>query len=80
MLAPADVPPTAAPRSWAARIALPNAVPATTPLSLSWLPPVMKMPVASASGSTYDGSSASARVSGRTELTSAAPSAPNRAA
>ena len=40
------------PRRCARRIASPNAVPLTIAESLSWLPPVMKMPVASSSSST----------------------------
>jgi len=77
--APADVPPTTAPRSWAATIASPTGVPQMMALSLSWLPPVMKMPVAFSSCSTRSGSAASARDSGRTMMTSAAPSARNSA-
>ena len=46
MLAPAEVPATTAPRSCAATIASPNGVPQTIADSLSWLPPVMKIPVA----------------------------------
>ena len=42
MLAPADVPPTTAPRWYASSIASPNGVPVMKALSLSWLPPVMK--------------------------------------
>ena len=79
MEAPADVPPTTAPRSCAATIASPTGVPQTIELSLSWLPPVMKMPVAWLSGSMKAGSSASSRFSGRTPTTLAAPSAANRA-
>ena len=74
MLAPAEVPAITAPRARAAWIASPNGVPLTTADSLSWLPPVMKIPVTSASRSTYAGSWASSRLSGRTETTSAAPS------
>ena len=79
MLAPADVPPTAAPRACASVTARPNAVPVTTPLSFNWLPPVMKIPVAWFSGSMKAGSSASSRFSGRTPTTLAAPSAANSA-
>ena len=46
MLAPADVPPMTAPRRCASTMASPNGVPQMTADSLSWLPPVMKMPVA----------------------------------
>ena len=46
MLAPAEVPATTTPRSWASTIASANGVPQTRAESLSWLPPVMKMPVA----------------------------------
>ena len=42
MLAPAEVPPTTAPRWYASAIASPNGVPVMKELSLSWLPPVMK--------------------------------------
>ena len=73
MLAPADVPPTTAPRSYAAVIAAPNGVPVTNALSLSWLPPVMNTPSTSASGSTKSGSPASARLVGRRATTSPAP-------
>ena len=45
MLAQAEVPPTTTPRRWAAWIAAANGVPVMKLLSLSWLPPVMKMPV-----------------------------------
>ena len=45
--APADVPPMTAPRSWARCMASPSGVPGKRWLSLSWLPPLMKMPVAS---------------------------------
>src|SRR5262249_12989468 len=47
--------------------------------SLSWLPPVMKMPVALPSRPTRSSSRASSRLSGRTIVTSAAPSARNTA-
>ncbi len=66
MLAPAEVPPTVTPLSRAATMASPKGVPAITVESLSWLPPVMKMPVARESGSTYSGEAACARSSGRT--------------
>ena len=74
MLAPAEVPATTTPRSWAALIASPNAVPLITADSFSWLPPVMKMPVTVSSRATSPGSLASSRVSGRAAITSAAPS------
>ncbi len=74
MLAPAEVPPTVTPRSRASTIACPNTVPAITVESLSWLPPVMKMPVARSRSATSAGSEAWARSSGRTPYTSAAPS------
>ena len=79
MLAPAEVPPTVTPRACAATMASPNGVPAITLESLSWLPPVMKIPVARESGSTYSGEEACARSSGRTPKTSAAPSFVNSA-
>ena len=47
--------------------------------SLSWLPPVMKTPVASATAFTRSGSCASSRLSGRTGTTSPAPSRRKRA-
>ena len=74
MLAPAEVPATTTPRRWAARIASPSGVPLTSAESFSWLPPVMKMPVAASSSATSAGSWASSRLSGRTATTSAAPS------
>jgi hypothetical protein len=79
MLAPADVPATTTPRSCAARMASDSGVPERIAESLSWLPPVMKMPVASPSRFTSSSSWASSRVSGRTATTSAAPSLRNRA-
>ena len=79
MLAPAEVPATTAPRSLARRIASPTGVPQIAPESLSWLPPVMKMPVASSSVLTRAGSWACSRVSGRTASTRAAPYFMNRA-
>ena len=66
MLAPAEVPATTAPRWCASTIASPNGVPLTTADSLSWLPPVMKIPVALSSSATRSGSCASSRLSGRT--------------
>ncbi len=74
MLAPADVPPTVTPRLRASTMASPKGVPAITVDSLSWLPPVMKMPVARSSSATSSGEEAWARSSGRTPYTSAAPS------
>ena len=56
MLAPAEVPPTTAPRSWARTTASPTGVPQMTADSLSWLPPVMKTPVASSTTFTRSGS------------------------
>jgi len=44
--APALVPPTVTPRALARRIALATAVPPRMVVSRSWLPPVMKMPLA----------------------------------
>src|SRR5689334_12751435 len=79
MLAPALVPPTTTPRRWAALMASPNAVPLTIADSLSWLPPVMKMPVTSSSVPTCAGSSASSRLSGRAATTSRAPRRRNSA-
>ena len=64
-LAPADVPPTTAPRAYAARIASPKRVPAMTAARMSWLPPVMKTPSTSSSAAASSGSSASSRVCGR---------------
>ncbi len=78
-LAPADVPPIVTPRAWASLIASPNGVPLMIAESFSWLPPVMKMPVTSSSRSTYDGSEACSRLSGRAPNTSAAPSRVNSA-
>ncbi len=63
--APAEVPATAAPRRCAAWMAWPSAVPVTHWESLSWLPPVMKMPVAPAVVAARSGSSASRRLAGR---------------
>ncbi len=79
MLAPAEVPATTAPRWWAATMASPTGVPLTTAESLSWLPPVMKMPVAPSRRSTSSGECASSRDSGLTWSTSAAPRVRNRA-
>ena len=79
MLAPAEVPPTTAPRWYAARIAAPNGVPVMKELSLSWLPPVMNTASTSASGPTRSGSAASARLCGRSAITSRRPSAVNTA-
>ena len=74
MLAPADVPPTTAPRWWARTTASPTGVPQITAESLSWLPPVMKTPLASSTSFTRSGSWASSRLSGRQAMTSPAPS------
>ena len=80
MLAPAEVPATTAPRWCAATIASPTGVPQMIALSLSWLPPVMKMPVAfSRIARPGPGPCASSRLCGRTSVTSAAPSARNSA-
>ncbi len=79
MLAPAEVPATTIPRSWAATIASPRGVPQTIAESLSWLPPVMKIPVTSSSTASSSGSCESSRLSGRTATTSAAPSRRKRA-
>ena len=79
MLAPAEVPATTAPRWCAATIASPTGVPQMIAESLSWLPPVMKTPVASSTALTRSGSWASSRLSGRTGTTSPAPSRRNRA-
>jgi len=45
--APADVPATTAPRACAREMASASGVPTNNWLSLSWLPPAMKTPVAS---------------------------------
>ena len=77
MLAPAEVPATTAPRSWARRIASPTGVPHTMEESLSWLPPVMKMPVASSMAAAPQPSSvrsASARLWMSTVTVRSAPS------
>ena len=75
MLAPAEVPATTVPRSWAATIASPKGVPQMIAESLSWLPPVMKMPVAIVEQRDADQGRARPReLSGRTATTSAAPS------
>ncbi len=64
-LAPAEVPATTTPRSRAAAMALPSAVPSTTRDSRSWFPPVRKIPVAESTSAAASGSFASCRVSGR---------------
>ena len=74
MLAPAEVPATTAPRRWARTMASPTGVPLMIPESLSWLPPVMKTPVAPSSAATRSSSWASSRDAGSTAATSAAPS------
>ncbi len=60
-------------------MASPNGVPVMNELSLSWLPPVMKIALTLPSCSTRSGSWASARLSGRNAITSRAPSEPNTA-
>ena len=69
MDAPAEVPATTAPRWCARRIASPRGVPTTYWLSLSWLPPVMKTPVAPSTWATRAGSPAAAREAGSTVVT-----------
>jgi hypothetical protein len=49
-------------------------VPVMKELSFSWLPPVRKMALTLPSGSTRSGSCACVRLSGRSEMTSLAPS------
>ena len=71
--APADVPPTTHPRSWARCSESPSGVPGMSWESRSWLPPVMKTPVASSTAATASGSWASSRVVGLTTSTSEAP-------
>ena len=75
--APAEVPPTTAPRSWARCSASPNGVPGSSWDSRSWLPPLMKMPVASSTSATRSGSCASGRLDGLTTCTSGAPNRVN---
>ena len=75
--APALVPATIAPARCRAAIARPSRVPAMTLDRRSWLPPVMKMPLASAMVSTTPASSASSRVNGRSARTSVTPMAWN---
>ena len=58
--APAEVPATTAPRSCARVMAAAIGVPTKSWLSLSWLPPVMKTPVALSMART-DASPAAAR-------------------
>ncbi len=65
------------PRRWARTTASPNAVPATIWASLSWFPPVKKIPVVFARVVTSSGSSASSRDWGETATTSSAPSERN---
>src|SRR5574338_331938 len=76
--APADVPATMAPRRWRSAKARPSGVPPITLESRSWLPPVMKMPVASSTASRIPGSDASSRLSGRRPRTSVTPREWNR--
>ena len=64
--APAEVPPTTAPRSWARCSASPSGVPGMSWESRSWLPPLMKTPVASSTAATASGSWASSRDAGLT--------------
>ncbi len=79
MLAPAEVPAMTMPCWWASTMASANGVPQITEDSFSWLPPVMKTPVALPISAIRSGSCASSRLSGRTETTSAAPSLRNSA-
>ena len=72
--APALVPATIAPCRWRSMIARPSPVPPITLDRRSWLPPVMKMPVASRTASIAAGWLASSRVSGRRPRTSGMPS------
>ncbi len=51
-------------------MASPTGVPTTFWASLTWLPPLMKTPVAASRALTIDASSASRRVSGWTQVTS----------
>ena len=72
--APAEVPPTTAPRSCARCRASPRGVPGSSCESRSWLPPLMNTPVAPSTRATRSGSCASARVAGFTTSTPGAPS------
>ena len=73
-LAPAVVPASTAPRSWARNRASPSWVPATTWVSRDWFPPARNTPVASCMAATAAGSSASSRSSGRSPVTFPMPS------
>ena len=71
--APAEVPPTTAPRSWARCSASPSGVPGSSWDRRSWLPPLMKTPVAPSTASTAPRSWASSRDAGLTTSTCVAP-------
>ena len=77
-LAPADVPPTTAPRAYAARIASPNRVPAITCGEDELVPARHEDAVdVVEAGAHSSGSSASSRVCGRSGVVGAAPSERN---
>ena len=76
-LAPAEVPATTAPAMKRAMIASARRVPPSIDDSLSWLPPVMKMPVESAMIRAECSSFAWARLTALSGTTSAAPSSVN---
>ncbi len=68
--APALVPATTMPAAWRRRIAAASAVPPRAEERRSWLPPVMKRPVANSRRSKMSGSAASASSRVRTLSTS----------
>ncbi len=72
--APAEVPPTTQPRSWARCTASPTGVPGSSWESRSWLPPVMNTPVAASRSATEAASWASSRVVGFSTSTPGTPS------
>ena len=74
MLAPAEVPATTAPRSWAAHDGVAERGAADDGGQLELVAPVMKTPVAVVEQRDQAGSWASSRLSGRTATTSPAPS------
>ena len=75
--APALVPPTTTPSAYICRTVSPSAVPRSTAASRAWLPPVKKIPVAPWTAFEATVASASARLTGRTDSTSAAPKSRN---
>ena len=78
-LAPALVPATCTPSALRRRMSLATGVPPTIVDRRSWLPPVMKMPLAWAMRSSREGSLQSRRVSKSIVVTRAAPSPENSA-